>query len=120
MDAATPHERVAGLMRLLMVRDLVVEGEAGQKAHPFPMQPDYADFAAALKIILRRELLLVRIEQAQKPDEPGTIQKMQKELAEAEEQIDLLLFAFPAGNERESKASGPRLAPKKEDPCKSK
>jgi hypothetical protein len=88
IDLATPEQRLAALVRTVLIRDLRLDGEHDAKPHPYPLRPDYADLSAAIRVVLRRELLLVRIDEASRPDSPGRLQSLRSELVESEIEIE--------------------------------
>jgi hypothetical protein len=81
----TPEERLSHLARLIVVARLRLRETVGNAIAPYyPMRPDESDFLQPFRILLRIELLMVRIDQAEKDGCEEAAAEYRKEILNAE------------------------------------
>lgn len=81
----TPEERLSHLARLIVVARLKVRETIGHAITPYyPLRPDESDFLQPFRILLRIELLMVRINQAEIDGHEEAAAEYRKEILTAE------------------------------------
>jgi hypothetical protein len=88
MNGSTSEERLAGLARAIVVARLVLRGSASHLTDkPFALKPDASDFVSPFRVLLRKEKLLERIDEAQIAHRWDRVVELEAELKEAEKEI---------------------------------
>jgi predicted ribosome quality control (RQC) complex YloA/Tae2 family protein len=92
-NGSTSEERLAELARQIVITKLVLRGPASHLTDkPFALKPDTSDFISPFRVALRKELLLVRIDESQQAHRWDRVTELERELAEAEKEIIRLVL----------------------------
>ena len=87
-DGSTAEERLAGIARQIVVTKLVLRGPSVHLTDkPFALKPERSDFTEPFRTVLRKELLLVRIDEAQQGHRWDRVTELEAELIDAEKEI---------------------------------